>query len=316
MTTLAAIVCAYTDERWDDIVDAIGSLQTQQPKPDEIVLVIDHNEALLAKAQKQFGSDILVVPNSHRNGLSGARNSGIDASASEVIAFLDDDAAARPGWASALIDQFSSPEVVGVGGKVEPNWRAPRPSWWPLEFDWVVGCSYIGLPTKEADIRNPIGANMAVRRKAFTDVGGFSPALGRVGKHPVGCEETELFIRIHQEERSSVIRFAPGAVVDHNVPAARANFTYFRQRCFAEGISKAVVAKLAGSGDALSSERSYSTKVLPAGVIRGIVAGIKGDRSGFTRAAAIIAGLGITTFGYVRGRLDNGKELRIPKVEA
>ncbi len=315
--TLAAVVCAYTEERWQDIVDAVTSLRQQSPKPDQIILVIDNNKPLFEKANQELKSpDIAIIENSQTRGLSGARNSGVAVAKTEIIAFLDDDAEASEGWCRALLDCFSDPDVVGVGGLVQPRWRAPRPTWWPSEFDWVVGCSYTGLPLQRGPIRNPIGANMAVRKSALDEAGPFSHAIGRVGKHPVGCEETELFIRINQTlqaNRSTTVLYEPQAKVSHNIPASRANLSYFLRRCFAEGLSKAVVSKLVGSQDALSSERTYSTVTLPKGVARGIRDGIKGDRPGFARAGAIVAGLVATTIGYARGRMDSGKQLRLPK---
>jgi hypothetical protein len=68
----------------------------------------------------------------------------------------------------------------------------------PEEFDWVVGCSYRGLPAGEALIRNPIGSSMSLRRQAAVEAGGFRPEVGRVGTFPVGCEETELAIRLRR----------------------------------------------------------------------------------------------------------------------
>src|SRR4051812_4532638 len=71
---LTVIVCAYTEERWTDIVEAIGSLQAEATPPGEIVLVIDHNNALYERAIAQFPTGVIIVKNTHKNGLSGARN--------------------------------------------------------------------------------------------------------------------------------------------------------------------------------------------------------------------------------------------------
>jgi hypothetical protein len=91
--------------------------------------------------------------------------------------------------------------------------------------------------------------------------------------------------------------------VRHFVPDARCRFSYFVSRCYAEGISKAQVTANVGSGQGLSSERSYVTRTLPLGVIRGVAGLFAGQLNGTMRAGAIVAGLGITTAGYVRTRL-------------
>ena len=155
-------------------------------------------------------------------------------------------------------------------------------------------------------MRNPIGANMSVRRSAFSAVGGFSPAVGRVGKHPVGCDETELFIRIHQHWPGVVVIHEPESSVGHKVPGVRASYSYFRTRCYAEGVSKAVVSKLVGSEAGLSSERDYTVKTLPLGVLNGIRQGFTGKPVGFLQAGAIVVGLAITVVGYARGRFVGG----------
>lgn len=313
---LAVIVCAYTEERWDDIVDAIESLETQATPPGEIVLVIDHNDALFDRAVAQFTDGVIIVKNTHKNGLSGARNTGIAASTRPILAFLDDDARADQDWVQHIVAPYSNERVVGVGGDIHPDWLSGRPKWWPRQFDWVVGCTYEGhtavLNEHELlEIRNAIGANMSVRRSAFDAVGGFSAGLGRVGKHPVGAEETELYIRIRHWDPNSMVVFMPNASVHHRVPASRANFNYFRRRCYAEGLSKAIVSQLVGEADKLSSEWDYTLKTLPLGVLKGVVDTIKGDVNGIRRSAAIVAGLGFTTAGYIRGLLAKKKPERV-----
>jgi hypothetical protein len=127
----------------------------------------------------------------------------------------------------------------------------------------------------------------------------------------VGAEETELYIRIRHWKPDSMVIFMPNASVHHRVPASRANFTYFRRRCYAEGLSKAIVSHLVGEADKLSSEWDYTLKTLPLGVLRGITDALKGDPNGIRRAGAIIAGLGFTTAGYIRGTLSKTKPERV-----
>ena len=87
----------------------------------------------------------------------------------------------------------------------------------------------------------------------------------------------------------------------HLVPADRSRFSYFRARCYAEGLSKALVTASVGAGDGLSSERRYTTRTLPSGVAAGLADAFRGDVSGLTRAGAITAGLTATVAGYAAG---------------
>ncbi len=151
-------------------------------------------------------------------------------------------------------------------------------------------------------MRNPIGANMSFRRDALAR-DGFRVGVGRVGRVPLGCEETELAIRATGRVAGSRIVLLPAARVRHHVSADRVHWRYFASRCWAEGRSKAIVATLAGSQTGLSSERAYVRRTLPAGVVRGARDAARGDVAGLGRSASIVAGLAITAAGYLRGRI-------------
>lgn len=73
-TTVSVIVCAYTEDRWDDLVASVESVRGLPESP-EVLLVIDHNDGLLARSLDRW-SDVVVAANESRQGLSGARNTG------------------------------------------------------------------------------------------------------------------------------------------------------------------------------------------------------------------------------------------------
>lgn len=303
-TTSSAVICAYTLDRWDQLQAAVQSVRRQDPPADDVIVVVDHCPELETLARDVLaGDDVRVVANQATRGLSGARNTGVAMARGDVILFLDDDAVAEPGWLHGHTRHYRDGGVLGVGGMVVPRWEATPPRWFPAEFGWVVGCSYVGQPTVTAEVRNPIGANMSFRRDVIEAAGGFSEALGRVGTVPVGCEETELAIRAARRFPGQVILLEPGAVVRHHVPAARTRWSYFRRRCWAEGLSKATVSVLSDPRRALAAERSYALRTLPMGAARNIwKAAREGDLAHGAQAMAIGAGLSITTAGYVTGR--------------
>ena len=302
----SVIICAYTIERWMELCEAVKSSLTQDPAPLEVIVVIDHNPELYNRARQRFlawSDTVTVLENLFERGLSGARNTGIESSTAAVVAFLDDDAEAAPGWIANLLLAFNDSSVMVAGGGITPVWQTTSPRWFPEEFNWVLGCSYTGLPTVTAPVRNPIGANMAFRREVFEQVGGFRAGLGRVGKHPLGCEETELCIRTRQMWPDSVNMYEPAAKVRHHVPDTRGRLRYFRSRCYAEGLSKARMTGLVGANDGLSSERTYVTRTLPIAVVRGLFDAAKGDVSGLGRSGAVVVGLGSTMAGFVAGKV-------------
>jgi GT2 family glycosyltransferase len=302
---ISVVICAYTEDRWDDLVAAVASVQGQSESPREIVVVVDHNSALIEHVRLQIPG-VVVVENREPRGLSGARNSGVAAAQGAIIAFLDDDAITAPDWLERLTAGYKDPQVLGIGGCIEPMWLDQRPEWFPKEFDWVVGCTYRGMPEATAPVRNLIGCNMSFRREVFEGVGGFRDGIGRVGTRPVGCEETELCIRVSQRWPQSVLLYEPAARVYHRVPKSRARWGYFRSRCYAEGLSKALVSRLVGAGDGLASERIYTFRTLPLGVVQGVKDAFLGrDAMGITRAGSIVAGLAFTTMGYLMGTVSD-----------
>jgi len=305
---VSVVICTCSSERWNDLVASVESVQSQTVQPLEIVLVVDHNPELVKRACEHW-TDVSVVENARNRGVSNARNAGIERAKGEVVAFLDDDAVAEPQWLESMLAVYGQESVIGVGGTIEPLWNDGRPAWFPEEFAWVVGCTYTGLPDTPTAVRNVFGANMSFRRDVFGAIGGFESRLGRVGTIPIGCDETELCVRARQRWPEQSIVYDPSVRVAHRVTARRGQWSYFVSRCYSEGRSKAVVARLVGSKDALSSEVSYATRVLPAGVVRGIRdALLRSDRAGWGRAAAIVVGFAATVAGFAAGRIGGSEQ--------
>jgi glucosyl-dolichyl phosphate glucuronosyltransferase len=300
--TVSVVICTWTGARWHELLEAVESVDRQSHRPLETIVVVDHDPVLLAQARAELPNAV-VAPNLEERGLSGARNSGLGLAQGDVVAFLDDDAAAAPDWLALLAREYEDEHVLGVGGSIEPVWEE-RPSWFPAEFGWVVGCTYRGLPPERAAVRNLIGASMSFRRELFSELGGFRDGIGRVGTRPVGCEETEFCLRVSRARPSGRFVYQPLALVHHRVPARRARWRYFLARCYGEGISKALVVRAAGFRHGLAAERSYTASALTSGFCSALLAALTlRDRSGFLRAAAIVAGLAAACAGFCRGRL-------------
>lgn len=335
--TVAVVICAYTERRWDDLLAAVSSARAQDPAPAEVVVVVDHDDGLTARARAAFAdaADVVVLANDRRRGLSGARNTALAyvGARPDVLVFLDDDAEARPGWLAALLAPYADDAVVAVGGVAVPRWPATgAPTVLPRELWWVVGCTFTGQypdppagPADEGgapvDIRNLMGCAMSFRAKAFAAAGDFSEDMGRVGTVPLGCEETELCLRVRVRLPGSRIVLAPAAVVDHRVSDDRVTWRYLRRRAYAEGLSKAVLARRVGAGDGLASERAYTRVVLPAGARREIAAAgraLVGGRRGeavdrLRSAVAVAVALGAAGLGFLRGHVASAPGVAAPE---
>lgn len=240
----------------------LNSLKEQTMSPKEIILVLDPNPSLILFYEKRMPSQVKIVI-SEGKGLSSARNTGVKNAKGDFIAFIDDDACAEKNWLEELSANYDDPQVIGVGGFVQPSWETERPLWLPNEIDWVVGCSHKWLSSCKKTVRNPIGCNMSFRRNIFETVGGFDSNFGRFGKRLLSGEEAAFSFTALRRIPGSKIMYEPEAVVSHKVSKKRASITYVISRSYYEGYSKGSIARLnLEKEEFLNDEQAYLKSLL------------------------------------------------------
>jgi glucosyl-dolichyl phosphate glucuronosyltransferase len=303
-----AVVATYSSQRWPFLEATIESLLSSSNSPRRIVISVDQNEELYDRITKEW-PQLTATLNTGSAGASGTRNAGAKCAETPFIAFVDDDISVHEGWLTRLLAPFTDPAVVGTGGGVEPNWETSRPSWFPEEFDWVIGASYRGMPTVQSTVRNVWSENMAVRADVFHAVGGFRTDFGKVGNRS-SPEDTDLCIRMAASAPGAKWVYAPDAIARHHVPESRTTFSYFLRRNYLEGRGKVEMARLLGRQEKLQDERDYMRKTLPSGVAAGLWATARhGDVSGVLKAGAITAGIFAAAAGAAGGmRSSAGKD--------
>ena len=300
-TEISVVVCTYTAQRWDGLCAGISALQAQTLMPHEILVVVDHEPALLERITSELPA-ASPLPSAGPPGLAGSRNTGAHAATGSIVAFIDDDARPEADWLERLAEPYDDPGVVAVGGGIDPDWSPARPAWFLPEFDWVVGCTYRGLPEARATVRNLIGANMSFRREIFQHLE-FFHGLGHAHGRSLGGEETDFCIRLAEALPGTRIVYEPRARVRHHVPADRARFSYFMRRCYSEGVSKGVLARRVGSRTGLASERAY-VRAIPGAALRALNHAARTRRPAPALGAlATVMGVGAASSGYAMSRL-------------
>jgi glucosyl-dolichyl phosphate glucuronosyltransferase len=296
--TVSVIICAYTEDRWSLLEDCVASVEGQTAPPIEIILCIDHNEELLRRSEQHFvwarpagAIPLTVVANKYDGHLGSARNTAAEVASAEVLAFLDDDAAAATDWLEHLIAPYSDPCVAAVGGAPLPVFEERRPRWFPREFDWVFGCAYSGLPSTRAQLAHLIGANMSVRRSALHQISGF---------HSDNHDDMDMCLRLAFAQYE--ILYEPLAVVSHFVPATRTTWHYFWRRCYFVNLGKVeAFANMQGAAH-LGAELAFVWRIMSSGIPAGMHQALRGDLYGLVRAGAMVAGIVLAGVGHLSGK--------------
>ena len=208
---ISVVVATYNAVRTlDDCLSSLGKLRY----PDYEVVVVNDGST--------DGSDTIIrrypfrAVTTRNQGVSAARNEGLRAATGEIVAYIDSDARADPDWLSYLAATFLESDFVGVGG----------PNLVPPEDGWLAKCVYRspGGPTQvmldDQSAEHIPGCNMAFRKWALEEIGGFDPIFTKA------ADDVDICWRLL--ERGYRIGFSPSAVVwHHRRPSVKA---YWRQQ--------------------------------------------------------------------------------------
>jgi glycosyltransferase involved in cell wall biosynthesis len=298
--TAGVVVCTATWERAPLLRACVESLLEGERTPDELLVVVDTNPSLAHELSRTLPPHVRLLECSE-SGLSAARNLGIAAASADVLAFVDDDATADRRWLSSLMEAFAGDAaLLGAGGPILPRWATSR-AWMPDELLWVVGCTYSGHRTDAGPIRNPIGCNMAFRRRELVALGSFETSFGKRGRALATCDETELALRLERVHGPDRISYVPEARVHHLVPGRRLTWGFMVRRSLTEGLAKGRLQRLYRR-PALGTERRYARLLVTDAIPRLLLDGIRHrDRDSALGAVAICASLAVSAAAYVAG---------------
>ncbi|HQH27641.1 MAG TPA: glycosyltransferase, partial [Oligoflexia bacterium] len=161
-------------------------------------------------------------------GKTYACNSALDSATGDLLVWTDDDVLVEPDWIAAYASAAERwPGNSYFGGPVIPWYESPPPAWVNENLDLLKGMLTLrDLAIEEGlfpENEMPFGANMALRREAFSNFR-FNPALGPIGGSLVMCEETSLFLQLRKNGDRGV--WVPQAKVRHFVPQTRMTREY------------------------------------------------------------------------------------------
>ncbi len=249
---LSLIIATYN--RAERLTPTLNSLVRQSAPSDlwEAIFVDNNSKDNTSQVIDSFAAqhpefNIRVV-RELRQGLSYARNCGIENAAAPLIAIIDDDEEIEPSYIQSYIDFFDAhPDAVVAGGAIIAKYECGTPPHWISRLSEIP----IANPIDEAREpytfsrgRIPGGGNMAIRRSAIERYGAFDPELGRVGDSLIGGEESNLFERLRRGGEQ--IWFVPRAAIWHNIPDSKLRLDYLRRLWFNIGRSQLLRGRIEG----------------------------------------------------------------------
>jgi GT2 family glycosyltransferase len=192
-------VVVATRDRADLLEGALTALVGVLRAADELLVVDSASSGAETTALcTRLGVRLLRV---EHPGTSRARNAGLAATSSALVAFTDDDCLPQPGWTSALAEAFADPAVGLVTGRVLPDRIVPA----PVSLEESTEAGPFLAPKGH-------GANCCFRREALRAVGGFDERLGP-GAPGRAAEDVDAFRRVLLAGWTGF--YAPEAVVVH-----------------------------------------------------------------------------------------------------
>jgi GT2 family glycosyltransferase len=242
---VSVLIC--TRDRTDSVRTTLRSLLgCRYPTSRYEVVVVDNasaDESLREMVAAEFatGEVAVRVEPEPEPGLSHARNRGVAAARSDLVLFADDDVLIDRDWIAALAEPFTDPGVGATSGMTLPDVLETPTQRWVEGFGGrtrVFDRRVFDLADPPAD--RPLfpftigefgaGRNMAFRRAALLELGGFDTALGP-GTLAHDGDDVEALLRV----LLSGLRIVhdPAAIVWHAHPR---DYRELEDRVFGYGV--------------------------------------------------------------------------------
>ena len=220
-------VCVCTFRR-PSVADLLASL-AKQDLGDQLrvrVIVADNDDTPSAReiVETAFAANGLdgVYLHAPARNISVARNACLQAATAPLIAFIDDDEIARPGWLAGLATAMDKAKADIVFGKVNASYAADAPGWMRM-----ADLHSTPAPFRNGVIDGGYTCNVLMQRRAVGALR-FDPKFGRSGG-----EDTTFFAALRGMGAS--MTYAADAIVDEPVTAPRANFGWLTRRAYRSG---------------------------------------------------------------------------------
>lgn len=239
---LSVIICTYNRDKY--LPEALESLTKQTLDNSRVEYIVINNNSTdkteeislnFAKNNPQLNFRYDIERN---QGLSYARNKGIEIAKGDIIAFIDDDAITEPNYAENLLKAFKeNPHFDSIGGKVLPIYHAGHEPIWMSKYleGFVSKVDYGNKNMPFVPKKYPVGCNMAFKKGVFEELGGFNVEL------TLRNDDKYMFLKLRRNNKT--ILYAADVVVHHYMDAFRVEDWYIKKQSIQVGATERIRLK-------------------------------------------------------------------------
>jgi glucosyl-dolichyl phosphate glucuronosyltransferase len=235
------IICTYNRERFiGETLDSVSGLDFDQSRL-ELLLIDNNSTDQTPQICRDFQSKNPAYPFRYvteiQQGLSFARNRGIQEASGNILLFLDDDIFIDKDYLNHVDSMFRMyPETAAFGTRIIVHYENSEPAWMSHYLRPLLGEHNLGLKVLEyRSGRYPFGGSMGIKKELFESIDGFDTRIGRSGNTLGGNEEKALFDII--QRKGYIIRYIPDAVLYHRIDDQRLSMDYVRRQAVGIGYS-------------------------------------------------------------------------------
>ncbi len=208
--TISVVVpCFNVEHVIERCIEALLNQDYPQNKL-EVIIIDDKSTDDTGKLIEQYqeNTKVKIIKHFRNRGLSAARNSGIKASKSDIVGFLDSDMVVKKSWAKQMVGELSKNGIVACMGVIKL-----AESLIPNNLDKFLYNQTRGVlkhgENKAIRFKWFLFNNTVIKRTAIIEIGLFDESITSYGG-----EDTDFAIRLW-DKHATGLRFSSKAVGEH-----------------------------------------------------------------------------------------------------
>lgn len=242
---LSVVICSYNRGKYLPMVLDSLKVQDYSSQAHEIILInnnsTDNTDEIIRNYRQANPTFPLVYVIEYNQGISHARNRGVETAKGDIIVFIDDDETVEPDFLTSVNNFFTQYKDASISsGPVIPVYETEKPEWLShFTMRLITGAYDKGKSIKLLGNKDYPGTGHACFRKSlFVKYGAFDVTLGRKGNSLMGAEDKDFFLRLMNGGEKCY--YLPSAKIYHHIPESKLTDDFFRRLTYSIGKSERI----------------------------------------------------------------------------